>query len=144
MKYHFIFPIGDAFDDGHGNCREVYATAEKPVAAVQYANLQIQKVTGIDLNSFCCEYGDTIIPESVLETLDKLGYKFLWELHKDDMGTHLLEKDTGCDIPEEMANIWAFLLNQVDPDLRVQLSLQMDFPYLLVSGDHPVGYGLFC
>lgn len=145
MAYRFTLPIGDVFWDGHGNCKEILATSTKPIGAVREANRRIPEVTGIDLSSFCCDYEDTVIPQDVLETLNNLGYKFTEELYEDDMGIHILEKESGCDIPKEIANIWAFLLNQVDPALNVQLVHDKEIPSLLVSGsgDRPVGYGLF-
>lgn len=143
--YHFSLPIGDAFEEGHGEHVDIYATARKPVEVVREAHRRIPEVTGVRLDEICSQFQDRLLPQEFLEKLRSMDYQFSVELYKDDKGTHLLEADTGCDIPEEMARIWAFLLNQVDSELDVQLDPINEVPSLIASyrGDRSIGYGLF-
>ncbi|MPN27147.1 hypothetical protein SDC9_174574 [bioreactor metagenome] len=136
--------------DGHEVCKHFMIRATKPVTAVRDAHHAIKAVTGVDLHGFAYEYEDDIIPQSVLEALDRLGFQFSEPLHQDDAGTHLLTADSQCDAPETMAQIWVFLLNQADPELQVELVEESEFPSLLICGpdekgrySDSVGYGLF-
>lgn len=152
MRYQFYLTIGDFSNDGHGICNDFLASAIKPVDAVRDAHLRIEAVTGIDLSGFADTRHDDVIPNHILERLHAMGYQFKKALYVDDGGnTHFQDADFMCDCPEELASIWAFLLNQADPELDCRLEPEREIPSLLVSSNSEnssrafkcVGYGLF-
>lgn len=141
-KYLFNIAIGDYFEEGHGRCEYFPAIADKPIEAVREANAHIIEKTGIDLTSFATEFQDSLLPESVRQKLLEMGYKFQRELHEDENGFHFLTKSTLSDCPEELASIWVFLLNQVDPELHCELVNPL--PVLAADYGQPsIGYGIF-
>lgn len=143
-KYRFNLALGDYYGEGHGLYKEYLAVADKPIEDVREAHAKIMAKTGIDLSGFASEYKDTRLPDEVHQRLLDLGYEFGVELYKDDVGYHLLEDGTMCDCPEELARIWIFLLNQVDPELHCVLEHEDDLPALFAEpGKSSIGYGLF-
>ena len=132
MRYNFNLVIGDYFGEGHGKTQSFHAGADKPMEDVLKAQTQIIAKTGIE---------DNLIPADVVQQLKDLGYPFNTELYEDEMGLHFQTADTQADCPEEMAAIWLFLLNCVDPDLNCSLE---PIPELFGEyGAGSIGYGLF-
>ena len=81
------------------------------------------------------------MPEKIRQKLLDMGYEFQNKLHEDEDGFHFLTADLLCDCPEEMASIWVFLLNQVDPELHCTL---VNEPSVLYGdGKQSIGYGIF-
>lgn len=141
MRYNFNLVIGDYFGEGHGKTQSFHAGADKPMEDVLKAQTQIIAKTGIDLHSFANKFEDNLIPADVVQQLKDLSYPFNTELYEDEMGLHFQTADTQADCPEEMAAIWLFLLNCVDPDLNCSLE---PIPELFGEyGAGSIGYGLF-
>lgn len=141
-KHLFNIAIGDYLREGHGQCEYYSAVADKPIEDVLKAHTQIAEKTGIDLTSFATKCKDTLLPESVRQKLLELGYEFRCELYEDENGFHFLTADLRNSCPDELASIWVFLLNQVDPELHC--SLVNELPVLFGEYGKPgIGYGLF-
>lgn len=141
MRYNFDIVIGDFWGEGHGRTEHFHAGADKPMEGVLAAQKQIIEKTGIDLHSFAAQFGDDLLPDEVIQNLQELGYQFTTELYRDEKGVHFQAADTQANCPEELASIWVFLLNCVDPDLNCALE-----PIPTLFGEYGagnIGYGLF-
>lgn len=140
-KYAFNIVLGDYFGTGHGHTETFHVCAEKPFEEVVTAHNHILENTGIDLTNIAAAEHDDLLSEDTKLALLDLGYQFHTELYEDESGTHFQTADLQCDCPEELAAIWVFLLNYVDPDLHCTLN---DIPTLVQDSDKGcIGYGLF-
>lgn len=141
-RYRFVLDIGDYSCDGHEKDVLFLVEADRDVEAAREAHRKIQSVTGVDISSFCNEAEDTLLPDAVWEKMRELGFEFP-PLYEDDLGKHLMAKDA-ADLPELMAEMWVFLLNQVDGELNATILPEQDYAHLLECGKglHSVGYGL--
>ena len=140
-RHYFTIEVGDYFEDGHGQYIAYPASADKPLQYVCAAHRKIVSRTGINLYDFANGHKDDILPDAVRNKLLNLGYRFKTELYHDDIGYHFLDSDTLADAPEELARIWVFLLNTVDPDLHCSLESRVSLSEMIGAGS--VGYGLF-
>lgn len=142
--YEFILDIGDYSFADHGWNLIYRVEAAKDVSQARRAYLLIPSQTGIDLCRFCNEYEDRRIPEHIVERLKVLGYTLL--AHRVENSEHYLEtEELAENMPETLAEIWVFLLNTVNPELRARILPEPEDPlHLLIlgSGLHAIGYGL--
>ena len=134
--------IGDWSSDGHGHCEDFYALSNKKVEEVREAHFLIKGKTGIDIEKICSEYGETSIDRnhSDFKLIEALSTKMG---HNDGVNEELYFD------PEEMAQLWIFLLKKADPGLDITLMAD-DIPTLNFYGYDDknrhisqVGYGCF-
>lgn len=147
QKYIIGLPVGDFSGDGHEKCDIFYVSSEKPFDAVRDAHFAISERTGIDITSFCNEYGDNEIPAEVVHKLQEMGFPTEQKFMKMDQKYFMENAEQDC--PSIMADLWVFLLNRSDPDLHIERTLT-DVPMLLFCGQDEkgrfsegIGYGLF-
>lgn len=142
QKYRFNLTLGDFSLDGHERYENFQVEADKPVEAARTAHVRIQQVTGIDIGKIAAE--NDLIPSDIAAKLTELGYRPGVPLYQDEHGIHLMGAELMEDLPEVLADIWVFLLNQVDPDLHAAL-VENSVPSLLVFGGgfKNIGYGLY-
>lgn len=142
QKYRFNLTLGDFWLEGHKRCGNFQVVADKPVEAARAAHVCIQQVTGIDISKIASK--NDLIPSDVAAKLTELDYQPGVPLYQDKHGIHLMGADLMEDLPEVLADIWVFLLNQVDPDLHAAL-VENSVPSLLVFGRgfKNIGYGLY-
>lgn len=145
MAYQFKMSIGDWSGDGHGKNKDFVIDSNKPIVAVREAHFKIKDVTGIDIEDFCAGYEDKVIPSDILDKLGKLGYNATHTSHLD-----FCRWRVGLTIPEDMAEIWMFLLMEADTELELKFAAVPEIPALHFYGydeQHRhiecVGYGLF-
>lgn len=110
--YKFNIPVGDWSDDGHGKCNHYLVESNKPVEEVREAHYKIKEVIGIDLSKVCSSYGDSSLNEDDYAILKDLGFEFN-SSHFDD------DEDNAIVYPSGFAEMWIFLLMQVDKDLKI-------------------------
>jgi hypothetical protein len=129
--------IGDWSDDGHGHCEDFFIESNKPVEEVREAHFLIKDKTEIDIEKLCSEYEEAYLLSGTKIKLRNLGYDLNDFEDMDNVG------------PEEMARLWVFLLNKVNPDLELELVVD-DIPTLNFYGFDDkhrhighVGYGCF-
>lgn len=136
MGTRFYMTIGDWSGDGHEKTEDFLVESNKDIQDVREAHFRIRETTGIDIEKICSHYGEQTIPESTAEKLERLG---------------LTLKNGGriIDSPEEMANLWIFLLQKADPELTLRLIPEQTYPMLHFYGVDEkgrsigaVGYGL--
>ena len=130
----FTLTVGDFSLDGHGRTMDFLAEADGTIEQIREAHKSIKKKTGIDLSRICNDSEDDVVPASVVRKLSKLGI----DLKTDD------GKGSATITAEDMAAIWAGLLDRADPSLHIRLIPTEDYPSLLCSGMgfSPIGYGL--
>jgi len=143
--YEFKLPIGDWSADGHGKCEYFLVHSAKPVAYVREVHYTIKDKTGVDIHNLCDEYGVDFIRKADPE------YQLLKDMGFDwtsitDMENHLQEIHLS---PEDMAELWVFLLNYCDEDLDLRI-INDPIPWLPFYGHDDkdrhiefVGYGVF-
>ena len=134
-RYMYNMTIGDWSDDGHSDCMDFVFFCNKPIEDVREAHYKIKEVTGIDIEDICSEYDVDWIDEDTYEQIVALGFEF------DDES--MMPSDS------EMARLWAFLLNQVDPDLGIRVLTDLESIHFYGLDEKrrrigSVGYGLFC
>ena len=136
--YQFIMSIGDWSEDGHGKSEDFLVTANKPVQNVREAHYLIKEKTDIDIESLCSEYEDNVVPDDIAEQLLERGFQL-----ERLAGTWVLT-------PALMASLWAYLLCEADPELKLRIQEPPQIETLHFYGKDEkgrhisqVGYGLF-
>ena len=119
-RYMYNMTIVDWSDDGHSESVNFVFFSNKPIEDVREAHYRIKEVTGIDIENICSDYDED------------------W-----------IDDDSMMPSEHELAKLWAFLLNQVDPDLSIRVLTDLErihFHGLDEKRRHigSVGYGLFC
>ena len=130
-KYTFKMPIGDWSNDGHGNCEYYNVTSDLPLKEVREAHFKIGEVTGIDISKICSKHNDDVVEYDVMKRLLELGFDgkklsedleglvspegMIVEMNEDDYN------DNSPFTPDDIANIWVFLLNEANEDLNLEL-----------------------
>ncbi|MBI5065800.1 hypothetical protein HZA97_06185 [Candidatus Woesearchaeota archaeon] len=136
--YLINFPVGDWSDDGHGKCNYFLVSSKKPTKEVRAAHFEAPKVLGFEIGDICHEYEDRYLEENIVTKLKELNYD-MDKLDQDDDRISLS--------PEDMADIWLYLLNHINPELNLKLfpSVPMINFYGFEDGKHlrTPGYGLF-
>lgn len=132
-KHLFTMHIGDWSDDGHGKQEIFTIESNFPVERVREAHFRIKKYTGVDIEEICSDYDDSSVSDDVVERLKELGFEF---------------ECPGGTYASEMVELWLFLLQKVDPELKLKKAPSM--PTLHFYGFDEkrrhigfVGYGLF-
>lgn len=118
----FVLRMGDWSNDGHGKYFDVVLNAETSFEQINAAYAQVYNVTGIDIDSLCVDYGENEIAEHIWDRLHNLGYNI------NVKGYPTVNK-------YELSDIVVFLLNIVNPNLKLEI---IEVPYLYSSA----GYGL--
>lgn len=139
MDIKFYMTIGDWSEDGHGKMKKFLIQSNQLMECVRDVHFGIKAATGIDIEAVCSEYGNNIVPADIKEQLELLGYHIA-----DDAGFG------ECVIsPEEMINIWLFLLMYTEPSLSLKIC-EDPYPEFQFFGIDEkdrhigsVGYGLF-
>lgn len=132
--YKFRMSIGDWSNDGHGKHEDFVVESNAPVEVVREAHFVIKDVTGINIEKICRDYEDSSVPEEIVDELKDIGFEF---------------ECPGGTYPEEMANLWIFLLQKANPVLELKI-IKDKIPTLHFYGFDEkkrhisfVGYGLF-
>ena len=111
--YKFKLPIGDWSEDGHGQWEEFLIHSAKPVEYVREVHYTIEEKSGIDIHKFCDDMGENHISKSdpVYQQLKDIGFD--WENidYWDD--EYWLS-------PQDMADVWVFLLNYADDTIHLE------------------------
>jgi hypothetical protein len=130
--------IGDWSDDGHGKYKDFIVQSNMPVEVVREAHFAMNDVTGINIENICNEYEETLVSAETTKIIRDLGFEFDYV----DNG----EADV---YPEEMAQLWLFLLQKVNPELKLEIIKDEipDFHFYGFDAKNrhigQVGYGLF-
>jgi hypothetical protein len=141
--YLIEFPVGDWSDDGHGKCEYYWVKSMKPVRDVREAHFKVKEVFGFNIGKICGEYEENYLDKKVTEKLKELGYDFKVFENYNDEGN---PTELGA---EQVIDIWLYLLNHIDPELKLRV-LNYDAPGINYYGgdakrrhlDTP-GYGCF-
>lgn len=138
--YYFYMVIGDRSGDWHGQCEYFRIESNFPVERIREVHFQIKESTDIDIEGICSEYQEDEIDTGTVQKLKNLGFQFD---NRSGMGDGIL-----CS-SEEMAQLWVFLLQKTDTELRLKI-LNDELPTLHFCGFDTqkqhigfVGYGLF-
>lgn len=137
----FKMPIGDWSYDGHGSCFDF--TVECTPTTIGYirdVHFNIEKITGINIGEVCSEYEDATVSGEVLQKIKDTGFK---------SGGEDLPEVEWYPSAEELAELWCFLLNKVNPDLNATI-IPDTIPSIVFYGVDELGrhinapgYGLF-
>lgn len=135
--YQFCISIGDWSDDGHGKHEDFVVSSNVPVEIVREAHFAMKDKLGFSIEDICSEYEDTVIDIKTTKIIKDLGFEFEYYTDNGEADMH----------DEAMARLWIFLLEKVDPNLKLKID---DIPTLHFYGfddkrrhiSH-VGYGLF-
>ena len=137
--YKFCLSIGDWSGDGHGIHKDFIVLSNMPVEVVREAHYKIENETGIRIEEICSEYEEDEIGAEDVRILKELGFEFE---NSTGMGEGVVN-------PTEMARLWLFLLQKVNPMLKLEI-VQNDAPSFHFFGFDAhgrhigfVGYGLF-
>lgn len=125
--YKFRMSIGDWSGDGHGKYKDFMIVSNEPIDTVREAHRRMEDVLGFSIEDFCCDYEDSTIDKKTTKTIMDLGFDF------ED-----IDDGVAYMYPKEMARLWAFLLQKVNP--KLELEMVDDNISRLCEG---VGYGLF-
>lgn len=136
--YKFKMTIGDWSEDGHGKKETFLVESNYPVEKVREIHFAAPKVTGIDIESVCSNYDESALSDETIVKLEELEYSF-----------NFFDEGFPIITPEEMFNIWAFLLKKTDPTLTLVICKE-DYPEFHFYGFDDksrhigaIGYGLF-
>jgi hypothetical protein len=111
------FPIGYWIDGYAGVLStDFFATSKKPVEDVREAHFKIKDRVGFGIENVCSGRGNPFLKEDQEAKLTELGYFF--DCPKGKEAKRSL-------VPIEVFKIWLFLLNLVDPRLRL-VHLEME------------------
>ncbi len=144
LRYVVQFPIGDWSGDGHGYCDYFFATSERPLREVREAHFKSLTVLGFSIGDICKRYEDDKLPTPVVDKLNELGYDF----GKVDKSHGYDEVASRGDVyPEKLFDMWLFLLNSIEPSLRLERTKipSINFYGTDDQGRHleTPGYGVF-
>ena len=130
----FQIPIGDWSDDGHGKCEYFPAESDKSLEEIREAHFKMEKVLGFTIHDFCNIYEQSYIEKEYVKKISETGF----------------DLDTNNFNTEQMAKLWVYLLNKIDPTLNIRLTEEEKLPMLPFYGFDKkqrhisqVGYGLF-
>lgn len=142
-EYIFRLPIGDWSDDGHGDCEYYYIKSTKPVEEVREAHFLIEEKTGVNIHKICNDYENSYVSADIFNKLLELGF------NDGVLGDYVIDGDNEVFLEaKDMSDIWLFLLNQTDPELKLEAAYHKE-PEMLPfygfdeKGRHigQVGYG---
>lgn len=139
MDIKFYMTVGDWSGDGHAQKTRFLIQSNQSVEFVREVHFGIKSAAGIDIEALCNEYGDNVIPADVRKQLELLGYNIQ---DTSGLGDYIIS-------PEEMMNIWLFLLMYAEAALNLKICEEIypDFHFAGMDkkGRHigAVGYGLF-
>ena len=71
--------LGDWSEDGHNQTKVVILEVNKTVKEIQDAYLKSCKDSGVELDRLCSEYNECTIDNSVLQTLEDFGIKWVFD-----------------------------------------------------------------
>lgn len=138
--YQIQLTIGDWSGDGHEKYEVFRVNSNFPVERIREAHFHMEETTGINIEEICSDYGEKEIDRETLNKLKSMGFHFE---NASGMGEAYIS------VPE-MAKLWVFLLQKVDPELQMEIVSDDDIPQLQFygfdeQGRHisSVGYGLF-
>lgn len=137
--YKFRMSIGDWSDDGHGKHEDFIVSSNAPVQVVREAHFAMQDKIGFCIEDVCSDYQDPAIEPKIEKIITNLGFEL--EDYDDDGIAYTCSN--------EMARLWIFLLQKVDPNLELRI-INDEIPTLHFYGFDEkkrhighVGYGLF-
>lgn len=149
LPHVFLMPIGDWSEDGHRQCEYFKIRSNVPVEQVREAHYKIKDATGINIEEICSEYEENIMTPQEAQALNAIGFDTAKIIQNSkDMGGYV---PNGIILtPEDMRDIWMFLLQKADPSIRLEAVQEEDIPMLPFYGYDEkdrhidqVGYGLF-
>lgn len=114
MSYQFEMYIGDWSCNGHERCDTFIIQSKKPVQAVREAHFRIPAVTGINIEKL-----DQPRPHRL--TFDGVPVKGVKAINALGFEPALPENEPWYPSAQEMAALWVFLLNKVDPELELSI-----------------------
>lgn len=133
----FRISIGDWSEGGHGKREDFIVDSNVPVEVVREAHYAMKDMLGINIENICSRYDESVINAEITRSIRELGFEFEYV----DNG----EVDT---YPEEMARLWLFLLQKVNPNMELHI-INDEIPTLHFCGFDSqkrhiknVGYGL--
>lgn len=133
------FPVGDWGGDGHERCEYFTVKTGKDITLedISKAHKKSKEVLGFPIGSICSEYEDRYLKEEHVLKLKELGYT------EADYGDEPFQynKSDWFMMAQDVAEIWVFFLNHINP--RLKLKLVDDDAVRFLPGDVP-GYGCFC
>lgn len=153
----FILPIGDYIGYGHERCDEFLIDSSLSFEEVEKAQNLILEKTNINVYEICGEFEENQIKFSLIKKLNELGFDFSNQYDfRKELIDELLEMDNIKEAEEEyslnsnvvqtktVATIWLFLLNYVNPELKLKFNEKVA-PLVLSPHfeDKTVGYGCF-
>lgn len=142
--YQFKLPVGDWSGDGHAQCKYYIFKSNKPVEEIREVHFRIIKTTGIDIHKICNDYEQSSleIDDNVLEKLNEIGFHFS---NEEEIFNGSFKV---C--PDDMMELWIFLLRYTDKMLELNLVVENEIPMLPFYGFDEkkrhidqVGYGCF-
>ena len=129
--------VGDWSGDGHGQTHNVIISTNLTVAEIVKAYVKGKETLGFDLEDFCSEYEDSILPQRVADEIVKLsGLPFKeGELDDDDMDMEDLTEPHYFMDTDLYARLWCGVVKIGNPAFQFQF----------ITGEeiHIGGYGLF-
>lgn len=136
----FYLPIGDWSGDGHEHCIKYLVRSNKSIEEVREAHFNIQKATGVNIETLCAQYEEDAIPVNDAAKLRALGFNIV-----DDDDADFIDME-----PDDMVALWMFLLQKSCPGLVLERVDEPEYPMLPFYGYDDqrrhigqVGYGLF-
>lgn len=138
MSYKFRMSIGDWSDDGHGKHEDFIVQSNAPVEIVREAHFLMKNTLDFSIEDICHGYADCDIDSETTNAITDLGFDFEY-----------INDGKACPYPEEMVRLWIFLLQKVNPNLKLML-IKDEIPDFHFYGFDEqnrhigfVGYGLF-
>ena len=117
--FYVQMPIGDWSGDGHEQCEYFICECAKPVESVREAHFWIQEAIRIDITAICNRDQENEMDQEMEKTLNLLGFTFKDPIRDNDGRVEVW--------PEDMADLWAFLLNKADPELELRIRNKIFF-----------------
>jgi len=140
QKYLLLLPIGDWSLDGHEDCNWYTCEANKPVEQIRETHFKIQKTTGINIHEICSMCNENTVNIDTHNQLKKIGFNKR-NRTPDNKITFT---------PDDMIELWVFLLQKTDPELIITICVEEEIPMLPFYGYdeknrsfNNVGYGCF-
>lgn len=123
------------------NAIGIYANQISLLSKYEKFILKFLETTGIDIEKICSEYGENAISDELYKQLNAIGYSVI-DLDCEDDEVYLMSTD--------MVNLWIFLLQKTDSNLKIEICEDSMIPMLPFYGFDEkkrhigfVGYGVF-
>ena len=124
----YTFRIGDSCNDGHGHYTDYYIESNMIKSEIEKIKPEdMEKIFGFSIYDICCRYEEYKITNKQLQSLMQHGF-----IPNNDFDKDLL-------IDEDMINIWIFMLQTVNPELKLKILKKPE----IINTPYLVGYGVF-